>query len=399
MKQQTPELQLSDRINRIKPSATLAIDAKAKALQKKGGDIINLGVGEPDFDTPQHIKAAAIEAINAGCTKYTAVGGSQDTKEAVCLKYERENQLQFTPDNIIISNGAKQVIYNLVQILINPGDEVIIPAPYWVSYPDIVNIAEGKVVTIETSLSSQFKMTAEQLKEAITDKTKLLILNSPSNPTGMSYSKEEITEIAQVLVENPHVYVLSDDIYEHIVWTSSCYTNILSVCPELADRTILVNGVSKAYAMTGWRIGYAAAAKDIIKGMTKMQSQSTSNPCSISQKAAVAALTGDQQCIRDMVKKFRARHDFVLQGLTKIPGLQIIPNHGTFYAFPDCNELISANKNFNDDIELAEYLLNKAGIAVVPGTPFGAPGCIRLSYATSMEKLEDALKRMKTVLG
>lgn len=399
MKQQTPEHQLADRMARIKPSATLAIDAKAKKLQKKGGDIINLGVGEPDFDTPSHIKTAAIEAINAGFTKYTAVGGTQEAKEAVCLKYERDNQLQFKPENIVISNGAKQVIYNLVQALVNPGDEVIIPAPYWVSYPDIVNLAEGKVVTIETSISSQFKMTAEQLKEAITDKTKLLILNSPSNPSGMSYSKEEITEIAQVLLDNPHVYILSDDIYEHIVWTNSCYTNILSVCPELTERTILVNGVSKAYAMTGWRIGYAAAAPELIKGMTKIQSQSTSSPCSISQKAAIAALTGDQQCIKDMVKKFRARHDFVMQGLSKISGIKILPNHGTFYAFPDCNELISQHKSFNDDIELAEFLLNKAGIAVVPGSAFGAPGCIRISYATSMEKLEDALKRMKTVLG
>lgn len=399
MKQQTPEHQLAARMARIKPSATLAIDAKAKKLQKKGGDIINLGVGEPDFDTPAHIKKAAIEAINAGFTKYTAVGGTQEAKEAVCLKYERDNQLQFKPENIVISNGAKQVIYNLVQALVNPGDEVIIPAPYWVSYPDIVNLAEGNVVTITTSISKQFKMTAEQLRSAITDKTKLLILNSPSNPSGMSYSKEEMSEIAQVLLDNPHVYILSDDIYEHIVWTSSCYTNILSVCPELIERTILVNGVSKAYAMTGWRIGYAAAAKDVIKGMTKIQSQSTSSPCSISQKAAIAALTGDQQCIKDMVKKFRARHDFVIHGLSKISGIKIIPNHGTFYAFPDCNELINQHKSFNDDIELAEFLLNKAGIAVVPGSAFGTHGCIRMSYATSMEKLEDALKRMKTVLG
>jgi len=399
MKQKTVEHRLAERMYRIKPSATMAIDAKAKKLQQKGGDIINLGVGEPDFDTPQHIKAAAIEAINAGFTKYTAVGGTLETKEAVCLKYERENQLNFTPDNIVISNGAKQVIFNLVQALINPGEEVIIPAPYWVSYPDIVTMAEGKSVIVETSLSSQFKINAEQLKEAITANTKLLILNSPSNPSGMSYSKEEIAELAQVLIEHPHVYILCDDIYEHIVWTSSGYTNLLSVCPELADRTILVNGVSKAYAMTGWRIGYAAAPIDIIKGMTKMQSQSTSNPNSVAQKATVAALTSDQQCIKDMVKKFRARHDFVLQGLSKITGVKIIPNNGTFYAFPDFSDIIADNKNFSNDIELADYLLNKAGIAVVPGTAFGAPGCIRLSYATSTEKLEDALKRMKTLLG
>ncbi|MAZ39641.1 MAG: aspartate aminotransferase [Legionellales bacterium] len=399
MKDKVTDISLAERVSRIKPSATLAIDAKAKKIQAQGGDIINLGVGEPDFDTPDSIKAAAVKAIKDGHTKYTAVSGVPELKKAICNKYMRDNQLEYEAKNIIASNGAKQAIYNLIQVLINPNDEVIIPSPYWVSYPDIVALAEGHTVTIKTTLEKHYKITAEQLSNAINDKTKLLILNSPSNPTGMSYTKEELQALGEVLRENPHVYILSDDIYEHIVWSPNNYCNILNVCPELKERTILINGVSKAYAMTGWRIGYAAGSETIIKAMNKIQSQSTSSPNSIAQYAAIEALNGDQQCIKDMVKKFKARHDFVLQGLEKISGIQYTANHGTFYTFPDCSDLIQSHKAFNNDIELAEFLLSKAGIAIVPGSAFGAPGCIRISYATNMEKLEDALKRMKTLLG
>jgi len=393
------EIITSQRVNRIKPSATLAIDAKAKKIQAEGGDIINLGVGEPDFDTPEHIKEAGIQAINDGYTKYPPVAGIPLLKKAIVEKYKRDNELNFAPDNIIVSTGAKQAIYNLAQALINPGDEVIIPSPFWVSYPDIINLCEGHTVLVNTTFENNFKITADQLRDAINEKTKLFILNSPSNPTGMSYTKEELQELAEVLLENPHVYIMSDDIYEHIIWSASNYFNILNLCPELMPRTILINGVSKAYAMTGWRIGYAAGPKSIIKAMSKVQSQCTSGANAIAQHAATAALTGDQQCVRDMVKKFKARHDFVLQGLGKIPGIKYQANHGTFYTFPDCTQLINDHKAIDNDIDLAEFLLSKAGIAIVPGSAFGTPGCIRISYATSMEKLEDALKRMKTLLG
>lgn len=391
------QYQLADRVHRIKPSATLAIDAKAKKIQAQGGDIINFGVGEPDFDTPQHIKDAAIKAMQEGFTKYTPVSGIFELRKAICDKYARENQLQFTPDNIIVSNGAKQSIFNVVQVLINPGDEVIIPSPYWVSYPDIVNLAEGQPVHIATNYASNFKINAEQLEAAITENTRLFILNSPSNPSGMSYNRDELEKLAAVLLANPHVMILSDDIYEHIVWSPSNYANILNVCPQLAERTILVNGVSKSYAMTGWRIGYAAAPIPLVNAMAKIQSQMTSNPNSIAQYASVAALNGDQQCVRDMTKKFKARHDVIMQGLAKIPGVICRPNHGTFYAFPDFNELIKQHKEFSDDLELAEFLLNRAGIAAVPGSAFGVPGCLRFSYAVSMDKIEDALKRLYTL--
>jgi aspartate aminotransferase len=389
---------LSKRVNLIQPSATLAIDAKVKKMQADGGDIINLGVGEPDFDTPQFIKQAAIEAIESGFTKYTPVGGIDALKQAICDKYSRENHLKFELKNIIVSNGAKQSIFNLMQAMINPEDEVIIPAPYWVSYPDMTTLCEGKPVFLETSFNNQFKINAEQLEQAITNKTKLFILNSPSNPTGMCYTREELSELAKVLLKFPHVYILSDDIYEHIVWNTSLYSNILNVCPELMPRTILVNGVSKAYAMTGWRIGYAAANPEIVNAMTKIQSQSTSNPNSIAQKATIAALNGNQQCIADMVKAFKTRHDFVFEALQDIEGIQCQPNQGTFYIFADCHELIEHHKSFNNDVELADYLLTHSGVGVVPGSAFGAPNCIRLSYATALETLTDAMSRIKTVL-
>lgn len=390
---------LSLRVNAIKPSATLAIDAKAKKMQAEGGDIINLGVGEPDFDTPAHIKEAAIKALRDGKTKYTAVPGIPELRQAIADKFARENQLRYTSEQVIVSNGAKQSIYNCVQALINPGDEVIVPCPYWVSYPDIVTLAEGVPVFIETGATQQFKITAEQLEAAITPKTKLLILNSPSNPSGMVYSAEELTALAQVLVRHPQVLIASDDMYEHIIWTHYPFQNIVNVCPELHDRTIVINGVSKAYAMTGWRIGYAAGPKEIIAAMIKVQSQSTSNPNSIAQYATLAALTQDQSFIGDMVKAFKARHDVVYQALININGVHCLPSQGTFYSFPDISATLAhVDNGLQNDIQLADYLLTHAGVAVVPGSAFGTPGCIRLSFATSMEQLEDALQRISTVL-
>lgn len=394
----TPKLVLSHRINLIKPSATLAIDAKAKKMQAEGGDVINLGVGEPDFDTPEFIKQAAIEAIEDGFTKYTAVGGIEELKQAICEKYARENHLKFKSNNIIVCTGAKQAIFNLFQCIINPDDEVIIPAPYWVSYPDIVSLCEGKPVFLHTAFENRFKITPHQLRHAITDKTKLFILNSPSNPTGMCYTEDELLSLANVLLEFPHVYIMTDDIYEHIVWHPPLYTHLLNVCPALTERTILINGVSKAYAMTGWRIGYAVAMPELVNAMTKIQSQSTSSPNSIAQKAATAALMGDQSCMLDMVKAFKIRHDFVLDKLSNFSGIRVQANDGTFYFFVDCKALIQTSKHFDDDIELADYLLTHAGVAIVPGTPFGAPHCIRLSYATSLDKLQDAIRRMEIIL-
>ncbi len=390
---------LSHRVNAIQPSATLAIDAKAKKLAAEGGDIINLGVGEPDFDTPDHIKEAAIRAIHEGKTKYTPVAGIQELRLAICHKFERENQLNYTPDQIVVSNGAKQSFFNLVLAVINPGDEVIIPCPYWVSYPDIVTLAEGKPVFIETRAEQHFKITADQLENAITPRTRLFVLNSPSNPSGMVYSHAELEKLAAVLVKHPHVLIASDDMYEHIIWTHFPYSNLVNVCPELYERTIVINGVSKAYAMTGWRIGYAAATKELAAAMAKIQSQSTSNPNSIAQYASVAALNGEQQCVRDMTTIYKERHDVVYEALRNIDGIKCVASQGAFYSFPDISaRLPYVDAGMENDIQFADYLLSIAGVAVVPGTPFGSPGCIRLSFATSMEKLVDALRRLKTVL-
>lgn len=391
---------LSQRVNAIKSSPTLAIDAKVKKMQAAGGDIINLGVGEPDFDTPDNIKEAAIKALKDGKTKYTPVSGIIELKQAISDKFVRENHLNYTPEQVIVSNGAKQSFYNLVQSLINPGDEVLIPCPYWVSYPDIVTLAEGQPVFIETQIDQHFKMTPEQLELAITPRTKLLILNSPSNPSGMVYSKEELAQLGAVLLRHPHVWIVSDDIYEHILWSHHPFTNIVNACSELYERTIVINGVSKAYAMTGWRIGYAVAGRaDIIAAMNKIQSQSTSNANSIAQYAAVEALNGDQSFIAEMVTSFKERHDLVVQALQDIPRVNCLPNQGTFYCFPEISAVLPyIDDGLTNDLELTDYLLTKAGVAVVPGSAFGTPGCIRLSYATSLEKLEDALKRISVIL-
>ncbi|MGF1548369.1 MAG: pyridoxal phosphate-dependent aminotransferase [Thiotrichales bacterium] len=390
---------LSDRVKRIKPSPTLAVTANANRLKAAGKDIIGLGAGEPDFDTPDHIKAAAIEAIQRGQTKYTAVEGTPGLKSAIVEKFQRENGFTYRPDQILVSVGGKQSFYNLAQALLNPGDEVIIPAPYWVSYPDMVLLADGKPVIVAASQAQGFKITAAQLEAAITPRTRLFVINSPSNPTGVAYSADELRELGAVLARHPQVLVATDDMYEHILFGQQRFTNILNVCPKLYERTIVLNGVSKAYSMTGWRIGYAGGPSDLIKAMANIQSQSTSNPCSISQAAAEAALNGDQACIQTMLRAFEQRHQFVLTTLNAIEGFDCLPADGTFYSFPNAERAIQALPGIDNDVAFSNYLLDKAGVAVVPGSAFGLEGHIRISFATSMENLEKALQRIANVLN
>ena len=396
-------MSLSRRVQAIKPSPTLAVTARAAKLKAEGKDIIGLGAGEPDFDTPQHIKDAAIAAINKGFTKYTAVGGTPSLKQAIIAKFKRDNGFDYTAKQILVSCGGKQSFFNLALAVINPGDEVIIPAPYWVSYPDIVIIAEGKPVIVQAGIEQGFKLTAAQLEAAITPKTKMVVINSPSNPSGGVYTLEELRALGEVLRKHPGILIATDDMYEHIALTDEKFVNILNACPDLYDRTMVLNGVSKAYAMTGWRIGYAAGPEAIITAMENVQSQSTSNPTSISQVAAEAALNGDQGCITPMLKAFRERHEFVVNGLNAIPGLKCIKAGGAFYAFPDAREAIATlHRNGTiaeaTDIALSEYLLVNAGVAVVPGSAFGSEGYIRLSFATSMENLQNALSRIAAAL-
>ena len=390
---------LSNRVLSIKPSPTLAVTARAAAMRAAGKDIVGLGAGEPDFDTPEHIKAAAITAIQSGFTKYTAVDGTASLKKAIVEKFQRENGFEYTPKQILVSCGGKQSFYNLSQALINPGDEVIIPAPYWVSYPDMVLLAEGVPVIVQGPQSQQFKITAAQLEAAITPKTRLFVINSPSNPSGMAYSKEELVELGAVLRKHPNIIIATDDMYEHILWGDQTFINILNVNPDLYDRTMVLNGVSKAYSMTGWRIGYAAGPEWLISAMTNIQSQSTSNPTSISQVAAEAALNGDQSFIQDMCKAFKERHDYVVAAMNQIPGVDCLTTDGTFYVLPDMKKVIERLEGIEDDLGLSEYLIEKAGVAVVPGSAFGADGHIRLSIATSMANLEKAVSRMQAALA
>jgi len=395
---------LSIRVQAIKPSPTLAVTARAAKLKAEGKDIIGLGAGEPDFDTPQHIKDAAIAAINKGFTKYTAVGGTPSLKAAVIAKFKRDNGLDYTAKQILVSCGGKQSFFNLALAMINPGDEVIVPAPYWVSYPDIVIIAEGKPVIVQAGIEQGFRMTPAQLEAAITPKTKMVVINSPSNPSGAVYTLEDLQALGAVLRKHPDILIATDDMYEHIALTDAKFVNILNACPDLYPRTMVLNGVSKAYAMTGWRIGYAAGPEHIITAMENVQSQSTSNPTSISQVAAEAALNGDQGCITPMLKAFRERHVFVVKGLNKIPGLKCIMAGGAFYAFPDAREAIATLHKKGvikdaSDIALSEYLLGEAGVAVVPGSAFGSEGYIRLSFATSMENLQNAISRIAKALA
>ncbi|STX27523.1 aspartate aminotransferase [Legionella beliardensis] len=384
---------LANRVQQVKPSPTLAVAAKATQMQAQGLDIINLGTGEPDFDTPEHIKAAAVAAIAAGYTKYTAVDGIPELKQAIRDKFKRDNDFDYQLNQILVSVGGKQSVYNLCQALINEGDEVIIPAPYWVSYPDIVLLAAGVPVIIPSTPANHYKISPEQLDQAITPKTKLLFLNSPSNPSGVAYSIAELQALAEVLKKHPHVLIATDDMYEHIIW-SKPFANILNACPELYERTIVLNGVSKAYAMTGWRIGYAAGPALLINAMKTVQSQSTSNPCSIAQRAAVAALNSGQETVQEMVKAFKQRHDYVVDRLSNIPGIEVIPADGTFYIFPSVQQIIE-KRGFANDIEFAEKLLQEDGVALVPGSAFGNEGCIRLSFATSQENLQKAMDRLQ----
>ena len=389
---------LSNRVCSIKPSPTLAVTARAAAMRAQGKDIVGLGAGEPDFDTPDHIKAAAIKAIESGFTKYTAVDGTAGLKKAIQDKFKRENGFDYTLKQILVSCGGKQSFYNLAQALINPGDEVIIPAPYWVSYPDMVLLADGVPVIIEGPQTQNFKITPAQLASAITPKTRLFVINSPSNPSGMAYSEAELKALGEVLRRHPDIIIATDDMYEHILWDAGKFINILNVNPDLYDRTMVLNGVSKAYSMTGWRIGYAAGPEWLIEAMTNIQSQSTSNPTSISQVAAEAALNGDQGFIGEMLKAFKSRHDFVVEALNAMPGVDCLRTDGTFYVLPNFEGVIARLEGVNDDLGLSEYLIEKAGVAVVPGSAFGAPGHIRLSIATSMANLEKAISRIREAI-
>jgi aspartate aminotransferase len=391
-------LQLSTRVKAVKPSPTLAITARAAEMRAAGKDVIGLGAGEPDFDTPEHIKAAAIQAINDGFTKYTAVDGTPGLKRAVIEKFKRDNGFDYAMDQILVSCGGKQSFYNLAQAVLDPGDEVIIPAPYWVSYPDMAILASGVPVFIQAGATQNFKITAPQLAAAITDKTKLFVINSPSNPTGMAYTHDELVALGEVLKEHPRVMIATDDMYEHIVWPGKTFVNILNACPFLAPRTLVLNGVSKAYSMTGWRIGYAGGPAEVIKAMKKIQSQSTSNPTSISQVAAQAALEGPQDCIGEMLTHFKQRHDYVVDRLNSMPGVDCLPTDGTFYCFPNIQGALEKIEGVNNDLELAEYLIEHAGVALVPGTAFGLGGHVRLSIATSMENLQNALDRLEKLL-
>lgn len=397
-------MELSRRVQAIKESPTLAVTARAARLKAEGRDIIGLGAGEPDFDTPQHIKDAAKQAIDNGFTKYTPVGGIPGLKKAIVDKFKRENGFEYSMNEVIVGVGGKQCIFNLALAVLDAGDEVVIPAPYWVSYADIAIVAEAKPIIIECGIEQDFKLTAAQLDAAITPQTKLFFINSPSNPTGSVYTLEELKALADVLKKHPRVLIATDDMYEHVNLTGKPFVNILNAAPELKDRTIVLNGVSKAYSMTGWRIGYAGGPAKIIKAMEILQSQSTSNPTSISQVAAQAALEGDQGCIEPMLKAFRERHEFVVNRFNDIPGLKCIQAGGAFYAFPDARPAIAKlhkEGKIKDatDLALSDYLLESVGVAVVPGSAFGAEGYFRISFATSMDNLKNALDRIEKALS
>ena len=388
---------VSRRVQRVKPSPTLAVTARAAKLKAQGKDVIGLGAGEPDFDTPAHIAEAGIEAIRKGFTRYTNVDGIDELKDAIIAKFQRDNALTYERSQILVSSGAKQTIYNLCMALLDPGDEAIIPAPYWVSYPDMVLLADGLPVMPFAGMAQGYKITPRQLAAAITPKTRLLLLNSPCNPTGAAYTRAELKALGDVLLEHPRIVIGTDDMYEKIYWEPEPFTSLVTAVPELYPRTVTINGVSKAYAMTGWRIGYCGGPKEVIQAMSTIQGQSTSNASSISQKAAVVALNGEQGCVGTMNEAFKARRDFVVRALNSLPGVSCLPGAGTFYAFAEVSRAMTA-LGCRDDGEFAELLLNDAGVAVVPGSGFGAPGHMRLSFATSMETLEKALARIARLL-
>ena len=386
---------VSNSLKRIKPSPTMAVTSKAREMRAAGKDIIGLGAGEPDFDTPDNIKEAAIEAIRAGDTKYTAVDGTPALKKAIQNKFSRENGLAYELDQITVGTGGKQVLYNAFMATVNKGDEVIIPAPYWVSYPDIILLAGGKPKIVKCDEKDNFKLTPKKLEKAISKKTKWIILNSPSNPTGSAYTKKEIEELSKVLTKYKKIYILSDDIYEHITYDNFKFFTIAQI-KALKDRTLTMNGVSKSYSMTGWRIGYAAGPKEIIKAIAKIQSQSTSNPTSISQAAAVEALNGTQDFIQERADSFRERRDFVVDSLNEIKGISCLRPEGAFYVFPSCKKLLGKKTKLKTDKDFVEKLLEKSEVAVVQGSAFGLDGYFRISYATSMENLKKAMERIKS---
>jgi aspartate aminotransferase len=391
-------LAVSQRVQRVKPSPTMAVSALAAELRAQGRDVIGLGAGEPDFDTPDNIKAAAIAAIQSGDTKYTAVDGTVALKDAIRQKFKRDNELDYDASQILVSSGAKQTCFNVCAAILNPGDEAIIPAPYWVSYPDMVKLADGEPVIVSASIDDGFKITPRALAAAITDRTRLVFLNSPSNPTGAAYTRAELAALGEVLVQHPGIVVATDDMYEHIYWSDEPFTSLVQACPALYDQTVTINGVSKCYAMTGWRIGYCGGPKTVIQAMKKIQSQSTSNPCSISQAASVEALSGDQSCIPERTIAFKERHDYVVAALNAINGFECAPGAGTFYAFPSVRGAIAA-KGLADDAALCEMLLNDAEVALVPGSAFGAPGYLRLSFATDLDTLKEAIRRIARFIG
>lgn len=388
---------LSKRVQKVKPSPTLAVTARAAKLKAEGKDIIGLGAGEPDFDTPLHIADAGVEAIRKGVTRYTAVDGTVELKDAIIAKFKRDNGLTYERNQILVSSGAKQTCFNVCAALLDPGDECVIPAPYWVSYPDMALLADGVPVSVYAGPEQGYKITPAQLQAALTPRSKLLFLNSPNNPTGAAYSKAELRALGAVLERHPQVVIASDEMYEHIYWAAEPYSSFVQANPQLYDRTITINGVSKAYAMTGWRIGYCGGPKAIVAAMSTIQGQSTSNASSISQRAAAIALNGDQACVADMNKAFKERHDYVVAGLNAIPGISCRPGAGTFYAFAQVEDAMRSI-GVKDDNEFAEYLLVQAGVAVVPGSGFGAPGHMRISFACSMKTLEDALGRIERAL-
>lgn len=392
--------QLSDRLNRLAPSATLAMSQKSGEMKAQGIDVINMSVGEPDFNTPDHIKDAAKKAVDNNFSRYSPVPGYMDLREAIVAKLKNENGLTYTANEILVSNGAKQSVCNAVMALVNEGDEVIIPAPYWVSYPQMVKLAGGEPVIVEAGFEQNFKMTPQQLEAAITPKTKMLILCSPSNPTGSVYSKEELEGLAEVIIRHEDLYVIADEIYEHINYIGK--HNSIALVPGMKERTIIVNGVSKAYAMTGWRIGYIAAPEWIVKGCNKLQGQYTSGPCSVSQKAAVEAYTASQECVETMRQAFHRRRDLIVKLAKEIPGLEVNVPEGAFYLFPKCSNFFGKSYEghvINTSTDLAMYLLEVAHVATVAGDAFGDPACFRMSYATSDENICEAMRRIKEALA
>ena len=384
---------ISERVRKVKPSATIAISSKAMEMKSAGINVISMSAGEPDFDTPEHIKDAAKAAMDSGKTKYTQVDGTPELKEAIINKFNDDNDLSYQPENILVSTGAKQTLYNLFQAILGDGDEVIIISPYWVSYPDMVLLADAKPVFIDTYQENNFSLDLNAFSNAINERTKLVIINSPSNPTGITFTRSDYESIGAVLEDYPSVYVATDDMYEYIYWGDEPFVSFAQACPSLFDRTITINGVSKSYAMTGWRIGYCGGPADVIGAMKKVQSQSTSNPSSISQAATVAALNGSKDEVFSMVEQYKLRHDYFCSALNDIEGFKTSPGTGAFYLFPDVKNVIE-KKGFSDDVELSEYLIETANVAVVPGSAFGSIGYIRLSYATGLEQIKEAVERI-----